>query len=272
MPGDAPTRTTDIAGITVTESGEGPAILLVHGGSADGSAWARVAGALPSDFRALRYDRYLYRGHEGRTGPVEGGAEAMSREVADLLAIADAVPAPLLLVGHSSGAVVALQAALNRTFAGMVLYEPPVAVIEPIGGDALRRARAALDAGDPDKAIMIHLRDIVRMPAALVALVRIVAPVRRAMGRFAAGQIADDEALESVGVGLSAYERITTPVLLLGGAKSPAHLRQRLAALAAALPTVDSVVIMPRQGHIANVRAPHDVATIIAEFARRILT
>ena len=154
----------------------------------------------------------------------------------------------------------------------MVLYEPPVAVTEPVGGEALRRAREALDAGDPDRAIVIHLRDIVRMPAALIALIRVVPPVRRAMSRFAAGQIADDEALESLGVGLGAYGRITTPVLLLGGAKSPDHLRRRLEALGEVLPTVDSVVIMPKQGHIANVRAPEEVATIISEFARRILT
>ena len=267
MPGEIPTRTRDIAGITVIESGQGRAVLFIHGGSADGSAWARVAAALPVDLRALRYDRYLYR-----TSPARGGADAMAREVTDVLAIADAVDGPLLVVGHSSGAVVALQAALRRTFAGMVLYEPPVAVTEPVGGEALRRAREALDAGDPDRAIVIHLRDIVRMPAALIALIRVVPPVRRAMSRFAAGQIADDEALESLGVGVGAYWRITTPVLLLGGAKSPDHLRRRLEALGEVLPTVDSVVIMPKQGHIANVRAPEEVATIISEFARRILT
>lgn len=260
-----------IDGFTVTESGsesgQGPAILLIHGGSNDASAWSRVVEALPTDLRTLRYDRYLYR-----TVPVTGGAEAMDREVDDVLAIADAVGGPLVAVGHSSGAVVALEAALRRPFAGLLLYEPPVADVEPIGGEALRRARAALDAGDPDRAIAIHLREIVGGPATLLALARVFPPVRRAMSRFAAGQIADDEALESLGVGLDRYRRITTPVLLLGGAKSPAHLRRRLDALAEVLPTVDSVVIMPTQGHIATLRSPREVAGIITDFATRVLS
>src|SRR5262249_47462499 len=151
---------------------------------------------------------------------------------------------------------------------GLVLYEPPVAVTEPLGGEALTRAREALDRGDPGRAMTIHMGDIVKMRG-LARFMRVFPPVRRALSRFAAGQIADDEALESGGVGLDQYAGITTPSLLLGGAKSPAHLRQRLAALARALPTVDSVVIMKGRGHTANQGAPQEVARIIAEFAHR---
>ena len=262
-------RILEIAGIRVTESGQGsqpPAILVIHGGSADGSAWSRVTDALPIGLRALRYDRYTYRG----TVENQSGEEIMAREVADVLAIADAINGPLLVVGHSSGGVVALQAARRRNFDGLVLYEPPVAVTEPLGGDALRRARAALDAGKAGQAMEIHIRDIVGMRG-LARSMRLFPPVKRAMSRFAAGQIADDEALESVGVGLDQYAGITTPALLLGGAKSPAHLRQRLSALAETLPTVDKVT-MRGQGHMANQGAPQELARIIADFARRVAT
>jgi pimeloyl-ACP methyl ester carboxylesterase len=122
-----------------------------------------VAAALSERFRILRFDRLIYR-HD----PPPTGADAMAGEVSDVLAIASAVDGPLLLVGHSSGAVVAMQSALAAPsrFAGMLLYEPPVAVTGPLGGDALRRARAALDAGDPDEAMAIHSRDMV---AAVIA-------------------------------------------------------------------------------------------------------
>jgi pimeloyl-ACP methyl ester carboxylesterase len=261
-------RIFEIGGIRVTESGQGsqqPTILVVHGGSADGSAWSRVMDALPVGLRALRYDRFPYR---APTHTVSG-AETMAREVEDLLAIAKAIGDPLLLVGHGSGAVVALQAARRRRFAGLVLYEPPVAVTEPLGGEALKRARAALDRGEPGKAMAIHLGDIVGMRG-LARFMRVFPPLRRAMGRYAAGQIADDEALESVGVGLDQYAQVTTPALLLGGAKSPTHLKQRLAALSKTLPTVDSVVIMRGQGHMANQGAAAEVARIITEFANRV--
>jgi pimeloyl-ACP methyl ester carboxylesterase len=57
----------------------------------------------------------------------------------------------------------------------------------------------------------------------------------------------------------------------LGGGRSPAHLRARLDALAAVLPRLDSVVILPRQGHLANLRAPGEVAQVIASFADRVM-
>jgi pimeloyl-ACP methyl ester carboxylesterase len=256
------------APFVVTDGGQGPAILLVHAGSASGSSWSGVAAALSGRFRILRFDRLIYR-HD----PAPTGADAMAGEVADVLAIASAVEGPLLLVGHSSGAVVALQSALAAPsrFAGMLLYEPPVAVTEPLGGDALRRARAALDAGDPDQAIAIHSRDIVGSPPLTVALMRLIPPVRHAMRRYAAGQIADDEALESLGVGIDRYAALDLPVLLLGGARSPANLRTRLDALASVLPRLDSVVVLAKQGHLATLRAPGKVAAVIASFADRVL-
>jgi hypothetical protein len=48
-------------------------------------------------------------------------------------------------------------------------------------------------------------------------------------------------------------------------------MRARLDALAAVLPRLDSVVIMAKQGHVATLRAPGTVATIIASFADRVL-
>jgi pimeloyl-ACP methyl ester carboxylesterase len=255
------------ASIAVTDAGQGPAILLLHAGSTNGSSWSGVAGVLSERFRVLRFDRLTYR-HD----PPPTGADAMAGEVTDVLAIASAVEGPLLLVGHSSGAVVALQSALAAPsrFAGMLLYEPPVAVTEPLGGDALRRARAALEAGDPDRAMAIHSRDIAGSPPLAVAFMRLVPPVRHAMRGYAAGQIADDEALESLGVGIDRYAALDLPVLLLGGARSPAHMRAQLDALANVLPRLDSVVILARQGHLATLRAPDKVAEVIASFADRV--
>jgi pimeloyl-ACP methyl ester carboxylesterase len=76
---------------------------------------------------------------------------SIAREVDDVLAIAELLGEPALPVGHSSGAIVALEAALRSplSFAGLLLYEPLVAVDAPLGGDALLDAGPALDAGDP---------------------------------------------------------------------------------------------------------------------------
>lgn len=58
---------------------------------------------------------------------------------------------------------------------------------------------------------------------------------------------------------------------LLGGDRSPAHLRTRLDALAAVLPRLESVVVLRGQGHAANLRAPRGVAGAVASFAGRVL-
>ncbi|WP_082126834.1 alpha/beta fold hydrolase [Allosalinactinospora lopnorensis] len=260
---------TDSTAITVTDQGRGPAVLLVHGGSGGPADWAGVAAPLSEHFRVLRFQRFTYRRE-----PPPAGADAMAGEVGDVLAVADAIDGPLLLVGHSSGGVVALESALAAPsrFAGMVLYEPPVAVTEPLGGEALRRARRALDAGGPDRAVAVFLRDIVQVPAPAVTAMRLPPPVWRRMRGYAPAQIADTEAIESLGVGLDRYSGLDMPVLLLGGGRlSPAHLRPRMDALAGVLPHVDSLVVLRRRGHGAHVSAPGTVARTIASFAGRVM-
>jgi pimeloyl-ACP methyl ester carboxylesterase len=256
--------------IPVTDEGQGPAVLLLHSGSADRSSWAGVAAALAGRFRVLRFDRWTYRDGHADAGP--SGAETMAAEVRDVLAVAAAAGERPLLVGHSSGAVVALESVLAAAaaFRAMVLYEPPVAVDEPLGGEVLRRARAALDAGDPDRAITVHMREIAGAPRLMVAAMRRVPPVWQVVRGHATAQITDDEAIESLGVGLGRYARLDLPVLLLGGDRSPAHMRERLDALAAVLPRLDEVVVLEGQGHMANLRAPGEVAGVIAAFADRL--
>jgi pimeloyl-ACP methyl ester carboxylesterase len=258
-------RTFRAGDVEVSERGSGPAILLVHAGGSTGAVWTRVADLLADRFRVLVYDRPTYRGAH----PLRG-AEAMAAEVADLRTVADAAGEPLLVVGHSSGAVVVLQAALRQRFAGLLLYEPPVAADRPIGGEALVRARAALDGGDPHEAMLIHARDIVGAGRFAVLVFRYLPVVGRMLIAHAAGQIADDEALESLGVGIGRYAAIDVPVLLLGGERSPAQLRTKLDALAAVLPRA-TVVVLPKQGHVATVRAPGKVAAVVADFAGRVL-
>jgi hypothetical protein len=63
---------------------------------------------------------------------------------------------------------------------------------------------------------------------------------------FGPGKIADNNELESLGVGIDRCAGIETPVLLLGGARSPKHLRVRLEALAAVLPNVHPAMLLKR--------------------------
>ncbi len=251
--------------ITVAEQGDGATIVVVHGGSGDLTAWAEVATRLADDFRVLRYTRPLYR-----LDPPPTGARAVAAEVADALAVARWAGGPSLLVGHSSGAVVALETVRTEPvpFRGLALYEPPLDVTHtPAGADALRRARAALDGGSPTDAMRIHLTDLVGMPAEMVDRMLAVPAARGFFAGYAAGQIADNEMLDALPAGMDRFATIDLPVLLITGQTSPAHLHDRSRALAAALPDPPREVTLAGQSHVAQREAPDAVAVAVREFA-----
>ncbi|GGS05395.1 hydrolase [Streptomyces humidus] len=261
-------RSADGTRLVATDRGKGTAILIVHGGASTAATWEFVADRLAERHRVLCLERRGYGVSDEGVSP-----HSIAAETEDVRALAATAGEPVLLVGHSSGAVVALETALAapRTCAGLLLYEPPVAVDRPLGGEALRLARAQLDQGRPEQAMATHLRRIVGMSRRSVLLMRALPPMRVMLGNQAEAQIRDDEAIEALGVGLDRYASLDVPVLLLGGERSPAHLRARLDALARVLPRVHRMTIMPGQGHMANFRAPGDVARVVADFAEDVL-
>ncbi|WP_229069014.1 alpha/beta fold hydrolase [Actinoplanes sp. DH11] len=237
-------------------------ILILHPGMSDETSWRRVADRLRPRFAVILRCRRRYR--MDLDPPAGIGAE-----VADTIALAgDARP---VLVGHSSGGVVALEALLAApdAFAGAVLYEPPVVTGLPLGGAVAGQARDALDDGRYRHAAHLFLRDIVRIPrtAAWVSSVLIAAvPGWR---RFVPRQIDDTLAIDALGDRRARYAAVRRPVLLLGGDRSPGHLGERLDALAAVLPHAERVTLRGR-GHGANTSAPDQVAAVVAGFAARI--
>ncbi len=253
--------------LTVFDEGSGPAVLVVHPGASDAASWEAVVRPLTGDFRVVRFHRRIYAPGADIALP-----HTMAREAADVLAVAGALDGPALLVGHSSGAIAALEAALlaPSAFAGLFLYEPPLSTRELVAGPAGVRARAAIDAGDPVEAMRIHMTDIVRMPAPVVDAMFADADRRAAYTVHAAGQIADNEAIDGLGVGCGRYADLRLPVTLLEGDLSPLHLRERLADLAAVLPNARTLTLAG-QGHVAHLLAPDTLAALVGEVARATL-
>jgi pimeloyl-ACP methyl ester carboxylesterase len=251
--------------IRYTDEGLGKPIVIVHGGSSDASHWERVASALSGTWRVVCIERRLY----ARSSPPKS-PHTIQREIEDLEALFAWIGEPVVLLGHSSGGVVALETALKcrSAIAGLVLYEPPGGVRGPLGGEALLRAKAALARGNPSQALSIHLRDIVRFPRIFVLLMRLL-PAWQQMCELAPAQIADDEAIESLGVGVQRYARLEMPTLLIGGTRSPAHLGERLAALAGVIPHAQTM-LLHGQGHLANLRAPEMLAEPVRQFTEAV--
>lgn len=99
-----------------------PPVVLLHGGSADSSAWAEVAPALAADRRVYSVD---LRGHGASDRTERYSFELMRDDVIGLLDRLDL--RDVTLVGHSMGGVVAYLAAHARPerVSGLVLEETP---------------------------------------------------------------------------------------------------------------------------------------------------
>lgn len=260
------TRSADGTDVRALDEGQGPVIFILHPGMDDGRSWGKVAALLARRFRVVRLHRRQYRLDIDAAEPV-----TIAQEVDDVLAVVQVTGEPVVLVGHSSGGVVALEAlvAAQSSFAGAVLYEPPVVIGPPLGGAALTQARAALEAGRVGKAMEIFSRDIVRVSPLLSWLGRLVALAPR-WRRMVARQLDDTEAIDQLGVRLDAYTGIDVPTVLLGGDRSPSHLAERLDALERVLPRAERVVLHG-QGHGAHKTAPKKVAHIIETHADKVM-
>jgi pimeloyl-ACP methyl ester carboxylesterase len=190
----------------------------------------------------------------------------MADEVDQVREVAAGLDRPVL-VGHSSGAVLALEALVadpNR-YRGAVLYEPPLVLDEPLGGAKLEPARAAMARGRAGTAFGIFLRDVAGYNRMLARVAAIALNRKPEWRDRIERQLDDNDAIDALGNRLAAYAKIDVPILLLAGDRSPAHLGARLDALRKVLPHAQRLT-MHGQGHNAVDKAPERVAAAITRF------
>lgn len=156
--------------IAFDQSGDGPAVILVAPAFGTRADQASLAAALAPDFSVFAYDR-RGRGESGDTAPY-----AVEREIEDLDAVIDAAGGSAFVFGHSSGAVLALDAAqlLPTKITKLALYEPPFIVDDtrpPMPPDFAAHLRELIDAdrrGDAVEYWQTHLG----IPAEVIAHMR----------------------------------------------------------------------------------------------------
>lgn len=206
------------------DEGRGPVILIVHGGMGDGTSWHSVAKRLTRRFRVVRIHRRRYR-----LDIASDAAVTVETEVRDLLALVAGIGEPVVLVGHSTGAVIALEAAAMapESFVALVAYEPPLVINEPLGGAAIAAARVAVDAGRPGRAIALFERNVFGAGRLATLLFRTVVSLVPELRAFVPRQIDDVQAMDDLGNRLATYATIRLPTLMLSGARSPVNLRER---------------------------------------------
>ena len=111
----------DGTAIAFDRSGQGPALILVAAAFVTRADAASLAASLAPYFTVFAYDR-RGRGESEDTPPY-----AVEREVEDLDALINEAGGSAFVFGHSSGAVLALEAArlLPPKITKLALYEPP---------------------------------------------------------------------------------------------------------------------------------------------------
>lgn len=245
--------------IGLLTAGDGPPLLLVHGGMGRIERWAPLWQPLTSRWRVTAMDR-RGRGSSGDAGPYD-----LSREFEDVAAVAASLAGggPADVLGHSYGAVCALGAvAQGAPVRRLALYEPPGPPTVP--ADWRARARDMIEAGQPGRAMFSFLTEIIGLSADEVDALRDAPRGYDVMPIVSATMPRESEALSTVDLPALAAE-VTVPVLLILGSASPPWAHEIIGDLDAAL-TNQTLAVLDGQGHNAMDEAPDVLVTQLASF------
>lgn len=254
-------RSGDGTRLAVWVEGNGPPLVMVHGSIADHTTFDPFVEVLRRDVTTYAMDRRGF-GASGDTPDY-----AIERDFEDVAAVVDAVAkrtgGPVPLWGHSYGANCAMGAAtLTGKVSRLVLYEPSLGITYPAG--SIEAAEQALADGDPGRAIVSVLVDILEMTDEEVAAMRAspLWPVRLAAAPTVPRECRAEERWRYEP---GQFAGITAPTLLLSGSASP-PLVQRATEDAAAAISDSRIEVLRGRGHFAHKTDPELVWAIVHRF------
>jgi pimeloyl-ACP methyl ester carboxylesterase len=224
--------------IAFDQIGSGPPLVLVAGAACDRRQDQAIADALAHHFTVLNHDR---RGRGDSTDATRStglSTYAIEREVEDLAVLLDAAGGGAVVVGLSSGAALAAQAAADALpVRRLVMWEPPFR-LDPEGQRAsveYAERLGALLAEDRRGDALALFMGMVGMPDEAVAGMR-RSPWWPA-GEALAPTLAYDAAIMGTAeIPRERYAAITCPSLVLAGGASPPCFRESARATADAVP------------------------------------
>jgi Alpha/beta hydrolase family len=244
--------------IAFDQIGAGTPLVLVAGASCDRAVDGRIADGLAAHFTVLNYDR------RGRGDSTDTLPYAVEREIEDLEILLAAAGGSAVVVGLSSGAVLAAYAAAaGLPISHLVMWEPPFRL------DAAAQ-QAAREYGEKTRALLAEDRrgdaleqfmGMVGLPAEMIAGAR-QSPYW-AQGEKLAPTLAYDAAVTGDGsIPAERFATITTATAVLTGGASPDWFRAAGEAAAEAIP---GAVHRELAGQTHDV-APDALAAAVREF------
>jgi pimeloyl-ACP methyl ester carboxylesterase len=226
-PMDAVIEATSRDGTTIAyeRSGRGPSLVIVDGALCSRSFGpsAGLAKLLAPHFTVVRYDR-RGRGASGDTQPY-----AREREVEDIAALIREAGEPVYLLGLSSGAALALEAAASGLEVRKVFaYEPPYVDEDGEGGGSahLTRLRELVRDDDRGGAVTYFMKDMVKAPAPVVFIMWLIPGVWRQTKAVAHTLPYDAAVMSEFRVPRARFRTITVPVMAANGSKTDPRLQR----------------------------------------------
>lgn len=233
--GEGTVTSADGTTIAFERTGSGPVVVLVAQALSDRKDNRKLAELLAASFTVVNYDR------RGRGASTDAGDWAVEREVEDLEALIDAHGGTAALFGASSGAVLALDAAaaLPTAVTGVVGYEAPVIVDDrrrPVPRDLADRLAELVEAGRAAQAVAEFNRVALGAPPVMVAAMRLMVPVWRAMVAMAPTVVYDARLCvglqDGAPLATDRWAGLEAPALILVGGKGEPFMRSGSEALA----------------------------------------
>jgi pimeloyl-ACP methyl ester carboxylesterase len=227
--------------------GSGPALVIVHGGMQAASSHSRLAERLAHRFAVYSYDR---RGR-GSSGPARED-HGMAQECQDLAALLMHTGARYVF-GHSSGALIALQAALTLPISRIALYEPPLSIGGSVPTGWLPRFQEEIARQETAAAMVTAAKGLQLLSTAnrlprwlLVPVVGLMLRTGRLdpgswaarAGELVPTQLLDMRLVREMESTSERFRSLPAEVLLLGGSNAPPFLRKALDVLEETLPRV----------------------------------
>jgi pimeloyl-ACP methyl ester carboxylesterase len=244
---------SDGVNLTVERQGKGPSLLLVHGASGSHLSYARLIPLLTSSFTTYALDRRGYGGSDGQT------PYSVRREAEDIAAVINALPAPVYVFAHSSGAVETLEALLlTNKVQRAILYEPP---LTEVGDSSPVPVCSLVAAGKMEEALVTFYRDYVRLSPSVITGIQ-ASPAWAAEVKAAPALCNELTALSAYHFDAKHFASLRTPTLFLLGDQSPPFMAKSVKSGVAAV-TGARLQMLPGQQHGALVQAPEMIATII---------
>lgn len=231
--------------------GDGPPLIFITGASCFRNFMPvlKDAKAFAKEFTVYNYDR------RGRGDSTDTQPYAIEREIEDIEVMIDAAGGKAYLYGHSSGAVLALEAALRLgdKVDKVIMYDPPYVhnVTEKAKYGKLSEQVHELLQTDKNGAAMKAFLHGIGMPKLFVYLMPLM-PGWRGM-RTLAPTLAYDIALTRDLPPVKRAAQVTVPVQILVGEKSPESVKSAASQLADAMPGV-TLVEIAGQDHMVSAK------------------